>query len=99
MKKEFKAKWIAALRSGEYKQTKGHLHDENGYCCLGVLCEVTQPEDWNGFHFDGYPNGEEFREFFGLNPREETVLIHMNDGFEQPQKPFSAIADWIEENL
>jgi hypothetical protein len=36
--KKFKEKWIAALRSGEYKQGDGMLYDSasNSYCCLGV---------------------------------------------------------------
>lgn len=34
-------KWVAALRSGRYKQGTGYLRDnEDLYCCLGVLCEV-----------------------------------------------------------
>lgn len=33
-------KWTKALRSGKYKQTKGVLQDEKGYCCLGVACDV-----------------------------------------------------------
>ncbi|WP_407306566.1 hypothetical protein [Acinetobacter sp.] len=33
-------KWIDALRSGEYMQTKGALRDMNGFCCLGVLCNL-----------------------------------------------------------
>ena len=33
-------KWVSALRSGKYKQTKGALKDEHGFCCLGVLHEV-----------------------------------------------------------
>jgi hypothetical protein len=32
--------WVKALRSGEYKQTKHRLRDKEGYCCLGVACEV-----------------------------------------------------------
>jgi hypothetical protein len=32
--------WVTALRSGRYKQTEGKLHDETGYCCLGVACDV-----------------------------------------------------------
>jgi hypothetical protein len=48
---DVKAKWLAALRSGEYKQTQGVLahtffsEGENGevtgYCCLGVLCDLA----------------------------------------------------------
>ncbi len=36
--------WLAALESGEYKQGAGQLKDKNGYCCLGVLCEVAKAE-------------------------------------------------------
>lgn len=42
MEQELKDKWIAALRSGKYKQGVGLLHDRNHrFCCLGVLCEVA----------------------------------------------------------
>lgn len=34
-------KWINALRSGDYNQTKHCLQDQNGFCCLGVLCDIT----------------------------------------------------------
>jgi hypothetical protein len=32
--------WIAALDSGEYRQTTGKLQRQEGYCCLGVGCKV-----------------------------------------------------------
>lgn len=35
-----KLEWLAALRSGEYPQDGGKLKTEEGYCCLGVLCDV-----------------------------------------------------------
>lgn len=47
---ELKAKWLAALRSGEYRQGHEHLCllerraedvDVTCYCCLGVLAEVA----------------------------------------------------------
>lgn len=44
MKKEVKKKWVAALRSGKYKQAKGALRSRNGYCCLGVLCDLYLKE-------------------------------------------------------
>lgn len=37
--RQFK-KWIAALDSGEYKQTKYWLQENDQYCCLGVGCKV-----------------------------------------------------------
>lgn len=45
MDQKVKAKWVAALRSGEYVQGRGKLHtrDAGGdkFCCLGVLCELA----------------------------------------------------------
>lgn len=42
-------KWIAALRSGEYKQGRAALKVNNegniGYCCLGVLCQIAVEEN------------------------------------------------------
>lgn len=44
--------WLAALRSGDYKQTDGLLYqpaiggDAEGFCCLGVGCRVA------GFELD-----------------------------------------------
>lgn len=32
--------WLAALRSGDYKQTTMTLRDKDGFCCLGVACDV-----------------------------------------------------------
>ena len=38
--------WLAALRSGTYKQTIGTLRRDDGYCCLGVACELHDPTKW-----------------------------------------------------
>ncbi len=43
--KEFKEKWVAALRSGEFYQIKGALVNEDGYCCLGVACSIQKYQD------------------------------------------------------
>ena len=39
-------KWLAALESGKFKQTKdGYLRTIEGrYCCLGVACELFGPK-------------------------------------------------------
>jgi len=38
-------KWVAALRSGDYKQTTGTLHrrtnGRDSFCCLGVACVLA----------------------------------------------------------
>jgi hypothetical protein len=51
MNPEVKAAWVAALRSGERQQDVGSLRTENGYCCLGVLCDLHAKATggyWNG---------------------------------------------------
>jgi len=40
-------KWIDALRSGEYSQTKGCLENLHGNCCLGVGGVVFELERKN----------------------------------------------------
>ena len=44
MREYVKNKWVAALKSGKYKQGCCHLRGPTGYCCLGVLCEVFMDE-------------------------------------------------------
>lgn len=51
MNPEVKVKWLAALESGEYRRGTGQLlnkdksdPDANGYCCLGVLCDLAIKE-------------------------------------------------------
>jgi hypothetical protein len=48
MNQEIKNEWVTALRSGDYKQGQSLLRrteDDDvypdGYCCLGVLCELA----------------------------------------------------------
>lgn len=45
----FKAKWLEALRSGEYKQVKENLHTKKGFCCLGVACHLYDPNQWQEY--------------------------------------------------
>lgn len=51
-----KRKWLAALRSGKYKQTTGALYDStnDGFCCLGVLCHI-EGADKEDLRFSGQP--------------------------------------------
>lgn len=53
MNPEVRAQWVAALRSGKYKQGVGRLKreasgfgpgDGEEFCCLGVLCDIQPPE-------------------------------------------------------
>lgn len=52
---DFAKRWVAALRSGEYQQTRGTLRDDNGFCCLGVACDLYYGRDrWESRNGLGY---------------------------------------------
>lgn len=84
---ETKAKWIAALRSGDYKQTKNALKNSysDSYCCLGVLCVVS------GIEAGGYA----YPVIANLVPN-WVRYSKMNDA---QGKDFNYIADCVEKEL
>lgn len=43
---DFKEQWVKALRSGKYQQTKQYLHTDEGFCCLGVACDMQVHNLW-----------------------------------------------------
>ena len=57
MKREVMQMWVDALRSGKYRQTTLQLRDVDGYCCLGVLCDLHREKTGQGsWSPDGYYN-------------------------------------------
>lgn len=109
MTQELKTKWIAALRSGEYRQGQLRLvrQDSEGglsHCCLGVLCEVAgfaRLDDLEDRGFLNYkmPTGEAVGAYLphSIVSRDiQKTLSKMND---RESKDFAEIADWIEENV
>ncbi len=108
MNPEVKTKWIAALRSGDYKQGKNKLRsDTNHFCCLGVLCNIHAQEhpeiaakETDPIRYMGkmsYPH-DEVLAWAGVvkAPGESAYkLSFMNDRGTS----FEVIANWIEENL
>lgn len=80
MNPEIKAKWLAALRSGEYKKGKGRLRriathlflrnrrgrNAERFCCFGVLCDLYIKETGKGtWVFDSYDGDFDFYDTFG----------------------------------
>ena len=111
MHKNIKEKWIAALRSGEYKQGRKHLNNNGAYCCLGVLCEVylencDEPKiekraevGYDNLVFYGGWSASlppEVHVWSGLSNLSPAHLIYLND---TAKKSFAEIADYIEEKL
>lgn len=106
MDKAIKGKWIAALRSGKYPQGQGALNRNGSFCCLGVLCDVVEPESWQPRDggYDGLeppdvdPNAflpKRIYEAVDLPKASQFELARMNDmGLS-----FKKIAKHIEESL
>lgn len=112
MKPDIKERWVAALRSGEYKQGKGTLKERGDcpplYCCLGVLLEITFPGSVDVPRDDEQMTREELGHF-DISVQDQDKLITMNDTgvtyegdkihpLSEPMS-FPEIATWIEENL
>lgn len=53
MNTDVKARWVAALRSGKYKQAQNQLTNGRGsFCCLGVLCDLYAKEHHVAWFYD-----------------------------------------------
>lgn len=113
-----KSLWLEALRSGKYQQgpvygNASHLRDsrDQGYCCLGVLCDVVAPDRWARLYEGGMWSHNQMQglpsdEVLGSIPLAAAQrLASMNDGRDfktntrQARNSFAEIADWIEANL
>jgi hypothetical protein len=71
-------KWIEALRSGDYAQTKSDLRYDNSFCCLGVGCDMYDESLWGGesFCFEG-------RDYNQLPPKEVLVWLGVPEDLMQ----------------
>lgn len=108
MQPELKQKWIEALRSGKYKQGVGVLRSATDkFCCLGVLCDITDNNSWKlnsyagyyyfkdrGYYLYGSLNYDQVKDF-GLYTRQISELVKMND----TGSTFQEISEYIEKNL
>ena len=110
MNEQVKEKWLNALRSGDYQQTRQYLHKEDGFCCLGVLCDLyikENNEEWKidecgDYFYEQYKYPPlsviEWSGLVSTNPivcNGETSLGYLNDN----GSTFNEIADLIEEHL
>lgn len=110
MNEELKARWVAALRSGKYRQGRGSLVSASvlgqlSYCCLGVACEIFHKElDVRKRYKDGevyFDNNNHYlpnkiSNTLKMGIEMEMKLANLND---VKNENFHEIADWIERNL
>ena len=86
MNSKIKKSWVNALRSGNYAQSMGNLRNANGYCCLGVLCDIYSKEnniDWT---------------FQGSYGEENVQAMDYWDFEEEDKFPPQSVKKWSELN-
>ncbi len=99
MKYEIAMKWVEALRSGNYKQGTGYLKNNDKFCCLGVLCDISQLGEWDGNYYENklstLPN--KVREWAGMNSDlgENYELKNTLSNYNDTGYSFEKIADII----
>lgn len=62
MNPDVKDIWTNALESNTYAQTKNYLHTDDGFCCLGVLCDLYAQRH-PGFSWAKQESDEPFYDF------------------------------------
>ena len=99
MNKRTKAKWLKALRSGKYKQTRGKLQRGGRNCCLGVLaaCMGVNPKEAGGSVKDHRRDllSKKYEKMFGITLRQQNRFSILNDDYRR-RYDFLKIADKIE---
>lgn len=103
--REHRKLWVEALRSGKYPQGQRKLRTADGFCCLGVACEISGLGAWdatNDFKTVGGEYGSRVlptlvRQWIGLSDAEGDAgngvcLAALND----EGASFAELADVIE---
>lgn len=102
---EFRKEWIVALRSGEYKQGRGYLHQEDRFCCLGVACDllvkrglVTEKRDVGEVTYYGIPDSTSQGSYLPIGIRDLLKIPHQSAiaGLNDDVKSFDYIAKALE---
>lgn len=96
---ENRRKWVAALRSGKYKQCFGTLTYQTTpshklFCAMGVACDISGLGEWDGSSYLGYCTNtpDKVTAWLGL-PRLAPQVVKMNDIF---RLSFEEIAGMVE---
>ena len=97
MNQEVKTLWLEALRSGRYKQGAGQLYNpqDNTYCCLGVLCDISEQGSWYGNRFVNSLEAENRkREFLARKDKDPNDLESYIAIFGNRNFPSETVARW-----
>jgi hypothetical protein len=99
VQEEIKTKWVAALRSGAYKQAKYEFFNGECHCAIGVLLDISGEGKWEENKKAGSYNFISEKAFvtifsdMKLAPTTRSNIMRMNDSEELS---FVEIADHVE---
>jgi hypothetical protein len=112
MNQQVKEKWLSALRSGDYQQTKSCLHKGDRFCCLGVLCDLYGKEhnvEWKLVDAGIYYEFQDKKAILPLSVRKWADIVSTDPYINSRSSTlgklndngstFIEIADLIEEHL
>jgi hypothetical protein len=115
MDAQWKAKWVAALRSGEYEQGRMYLKRDDKFCCLGVLCDLVARDGLTQWEYNAAQERHEIAGEWDYLPHkiqdatgldEINPLVAFNDRYvslaflnDEKRQSFLEIADLIEKYL
>lgn len=104
-------RWAEALRSGKYVQAHEVLRVEmtNRMCCLGVLCDVANPEKWgaNGSYDEVREippdnvmrlaglTGDRNTTAFMESPKDANQFARLNDIEKASYEEIADVVDWM----
>jgi hypothetical protein len=110
---ETKQRWVAALRSGQYKQGHQRLRTDDKYCCLGVFCDLfgggfweKKPNSLSGIYWYMIPDSDQGP--VGALPPHKLYVDHQIQSHHSEylvamndyyKNSFTEIADYIEANM
>lgn len=90
--KAIRQAWVKALLSGDYKQDQSYLKTDDGYCCLGVLCNLE------GVEWSEETKGGERGYMHGRYREAEGISDEMQDKYQlnSPQAQLNDTIYWVD---
>jgi len=106
MKKQPLLKWLKALESGNYTSSVAKLRTSQGYCPLGILCELSMVGKWEEFEITeelvvySYFNEtqylpKEVSDWAGLTEKERKLMIYFVMSMHDQKVPMNEIAKYL----
>lgn len=90
--------WLQALESGKYDQITAYLHDEIGYCCLGVACELLAEVCEVDVHFSRMEGLYIYAGYTNSLPFEVQNKLHLRNSEGRLTKPYKGAFSLTELN-